>query len=85
MCAARASGQDTCVEWPASSSAQAGINARRTNERGEAKGSERTSEGRYSYAGAAAVKRRKIDQRAGGASEKERRGCVEARGTLLLS
>lgn len=53
MCAARASGQDTCVEWPASSSAQAGINARRTNERGEAKGSERTSEGRYSCAGAA--------------------------------
>lgn len=70
VCAARASGQDTCVEWPASSSAQAGINARRTNERGEAKGSERTSEGRYSCAGAADVKRRKMDQRAGARARK---------------
>lgn len=70
MYAVRASGQDTCVEWPASSSAQAGINARRTNERGEAKGSERARVGTVARGATADVKRRKIDQRTGARARK---------------
>lgn len=84
MCVARASGQDTCVEWPASNSAQAGINARWTNERGEAKGSERTNEGRYSNAGAAGVKRRKIDQRAGGRERERAKGMRGGAGDVIV-
>lgn len=50
MCATRASRSGHVRRMAGEqSSAQAGINARRTNERGEAKGSERARVGRYRY------------------------------------